>query len=288
LLRRTIGEDILLLSELSAGIWRIKMDPANLEQIIMNLVLNARDAMPVGGKLTIQTENREIETGPSLPAGRFVVMRISDTGDGMTREVMDRAFEPFFTTKSRARGTGLGLSTVYGIVQQAGGAIFIDSELELGSSFEVLLPATEELDDAPLDLPVTSPVQGRNESVLVVEDEEGVRKIVSRVLTRNGYNVFLAESGPAALELLRTTGAKVNLLLTDVIMPQMSGPELADAVVAEGATARVLYMSGYPGETIAHHGVFDGDEGYLKKPFTAEELLAHVSDKLESAPYSRS
>jgi PAS domain S-box-containing protein len=284
LLRRTIGEDIELVTKLGNESWWTRIDPGNLEQVMMNLAFNARDAMPQGGHLTITTGTKQVEETAELAAGTYASIVVADTGLGMSAEVMDRIFEPFYTTKSRGRGTGLGLATVYGIVVHAAGTINVSSAPGRGSRFEILLPAIDHEPDDERAPQVAAPARGNREKILVVEDEEAVRQLVQRILERNGYEVVVAASGSEALEICgRSDG--VSLLLTDVIMPQMSGRDLAQQLMLKSPLTRVVFMSGYPGETLANHGISEGDRSYLQKPFTKEQLLDRVRNALDSEPH---
>ncbi|HZA41996.1 MAG TPA: PAS domain S-box protein [Actinomycetota bacterium] len=286
LLRRTIGEDIQLTTRLSEDAPQTTIDTANFEQVIMNLALNSRDAMPNGGLLSIHTDR--IEAGgedsisPTLDPGPYTQITISDTGQGMTSEVLERIYEPFFTTKSRGRGTGLGLSTVYGIVQQAGGDISVRSQPGKGTTFRILLPACDELAPAGLEGDLEAVAPGRNEKVLVVEDESAVRRLVERVLRDHGYSVLVAATGSEAIDIARRS-ERIDLLVSDVVMPQMSGVTVAETVKSLHPNSTVLFMSGYPDETVAHLGILDGVEMYVQKPFTNEELLGKMRAALDSA-----
>jgi PAS domain S-box-containing protein len=285
LLRRTIGEDIQLTTRLSEDAPQTTIDTANFEQIIMNLALNARDAMPSGGLLSIHTDRvdagGEDSISPTLAPGAYAQITISDTGQGMSSEVLERIYEPFFTTKSRGRGTGLGLSTVYGIVQQAGGDISVSSEPGRGTTFRILLPACDEglpdYDEAASE----AATPGRNETVLVVEDEGSVRRLIERVLRAHGYRVLAAASGSEAIDMSRRS-ERIDLLVSDVVMPQMSGVNVAETVKSMHPHVEVLFMSGYPDETVAHLGVLDGVENYIQKPFSTEKLLGKMRVALDS------
>ena len=258
--------------------------------MVLNLAVNAGDAMPDGGKLTFQTSNVEVDEEfarlhPGLTAGRSVCLSVSDTGSGMTEEIRSRVFEPFYTTKPRGSGTGLGLSTVYGIVKQADGHVSVYSEPGLGTSFKIYLMAT---DSAITQPPVEDRPEiegGRGEKILVVEDEEALREVVERVLTRNGYEVLALPCGKEALKILAEDEGRIALLLTDVVMPGVSGPELARQAAEIRPDVRHIFMSGYPDHLTG--GVGTGD-AYLQKPFTADALLAKVRATLDDPVYATS
>jgi PAS domain S-box-containing protein len=285
LLQRTIGEDVRLVTHLAPDLAGTKIDPTSLEQIVMNIALNARDAMPHGGILTIRTANRSIFDSTSVsghPApGEYVSIVLSDTGRGIPQDIVDRVFEPFFTTKSRGQGTGLGLATVYGMIQQAGGSITVRSDVGNGTTFDVLLPATYEEASPQIHGKGSEPNSGE-ETILVVEDDAAVRRLVKRILSKAGYTVLTASSGPDALQICDTYGDDIDLLLTDVIMPEMSGKAVAEAIRADLPSLPVLFMSGYPGETVASRGVHASSNDCLLKPFTSAQLLEKVRNTFES------
>ena len=281
-----VGEQIKLDLALSDSLGMVKADRTQLEQVLLNLTVNARDAMPEGGKFTIETFNVEMsEASPARPAymlpGSYVLLKVTDTGSGMTREVQAHIFEPFFTTKEIGKGTGLGLATVYGIVKQSGGYVLVDSEPAKGTVFEIYLPLIE----APAEIAKKdrSPVERarKNETtVLLVEDEASLRKLTRDVLQEMGYTVHEAADAAQALELAKKHRA-IDLLLTDVVMPGMSGRALADALAISHPDTRVLFMSGYTHGEIAKQGVLDDGTIILRKPFTQEELIRRVEDALE-------
>ncbi|HET7100794.1 MAG TPA: response regulator [Terriglobia bacterium] len=287
MLRRLIGEDIELITASSPGLSRVKADPGQIDQVIMNLAVNARDAMPQGGRLTIETANVTLGEGesgrlPVITPGPYVMLAISDTGTGMTEEVKKQIFEPFFTTKERGKGTGLGLSTVYGIVKQSEGYIWAYSEPGKGTSFKIYLPpvdAAEEKRAKKTGARVGA--KGGSETVLVVEDNEALRSFVRSVLEAQGYMLLEAGDSEEAIRLIENTTGPIHLLLTDVVMPRMSGPELADHLKPQYPEAKVLYMSGYTDNSIVHHGVLTPGTHFLQKPFVAETLRKKIREILD-------
>jgi PAS domain S-box-containing protein len=281
LLRRWIGEDIVLILALDSHPTVVHADRSHIEQVILNLVINARAAMPNGGNVTVETARVDVDvawasTHIALSSGKYVELRVSDTGHGMSAEVQARCFEPFFTTKEPGRGTGLGLSTVYGIVKQSEGSIFVQSEPGVGTSFHVYLPAVDRM-AGQVEAARPAAALGGHETILVVEDEEGVRKYVQEALERKGYRVLTAANGREALEITRSTAETIDLLLTDMVMPEMGGVELAEAFHQLRPSVPVLHMSGYSdrlwqGEVPQH---------YLQKPFTPDALLQSIRTLLE-------
>ncbi|MGH7650927.1 MAG: ATP-binding protein [Gemmatimonadaceae bacterium] len=288
MLRRLIGEDIQIRIEHGDELGFVSADPGQLQQILMNLALNARDAMPSGGVLTFKTANntvhheRDIATA-HLNAGDYVTLNVSDTGVGMDQATQARIFEPFFTTKTHGRGTGLGLSTVYGIVNQSGGAISVTSAPQAGTTFKVYFPRTDGCALAkPAEKDDLSPPLG-TETILLVEDDSAVRQLVERVLRSRGYSVIAAEHGRDALHLASDPGKDVDLVLTDIVMPAMSGRELVEALQSIRPMVRVLYMSGYTNDEILRRGLHDPNTSFIQKPFTAENLAAQVRKVLDAA-----
>jgi PAS domain S-box-containing protein len=267
LLRRLIGEDVELITLLAPDLAAVRADPTQIEQVIVNLAVNARDAMPHGGSVTVQTTNVLTADGP------FVEILLADTGIGMTEDERSQLFDPFFTTKQG--GTGLGLATVYGIVDQSGGTIEVDSAPGNGSTFRVLLPGVSE-EPEPTIAPTQAARAAGSETILLVEDEAVVRELVAEILETTGYTVLQAGDGPSALELLRRHADPVELLVTDVVMPGMSGPEVAQAVTAMRPGMQVLYTSGYTDSAIGHHGVLEPGIAFLQKPFSADDLTSKV------------
>jgi PAS domain S-box-containing protein len=285
LLRRTLGEQVELNSSLAENLRPVLIDPGQLEQILVNLAVNARDAMPGGGTLQIDTVNMDIDeeyvaSRPELSPGPHVRLRVSDTGVGMSAETMQRAFDPFFTTKPAGQGTGLGLATVYGIVQQAGGHSQIYSEAGVGTTFTVLLPATDQA-SLPVEPATDFPVRHGEETILLVEDEDALREVTRRILTGAGYRVILAENGVDALRVVDEHEGQIDLLLSDVIMPQMPGPQLAKRLLARQPSLRVLLMSGFAQPILDSGGHLDAGMEFIEKPFSGPSLLAKVAQTLE-------
>jgi len=288
LLRRLLGEDIELSIKLADDLGSVKADPGQIEQVIMNLAVNARDAMPKGGKLTIETANLDLDQAYSrehvtVNSGPYVMLAIADTGSGMDAETLSHVFEPFFTTKEQGKGTGLGLSTVYGIVKQSGGYIWPYSEPGMGTTFKIYLPRVDEMAEREMARAQVSPGLGGKETILLVEDEEGVRGLTRQLLQRHGYTVLEAENGQDALALCARHSATIHLLLSDVVLAaQMSGRELVERLLPLRPQMKVLYMSGYSDEAIVHHGVLAPGTAFLQKPFTTESLVRKLREVLDS------
>ena len=284
-LRSTIGEHIRVERRLAPGLWPISEDPARIEQVLINLAVNARDAMPEGGALSFETENVELSDAearaePGLQAGRFVRLVVSDTGVGMDSEVAARAFEPMFTTKASGQGTGLGLATVYTIVNQSGGAITVNAEPGIGTSFEIHLPAAES-GTVRATAPAQATPAGRGESILIAEDDPAVRRVAERILEGAGYRVYAAGGGPEALDLLDDPGREIDLLLSDIVMPGMAGDDLARRAIAMRPGLHVLFMSGYSDQAPPTDlGPTAGGTAFLDKPFDAGTLLGRVRELL--------
>ena len=286
MLRRLIGEDVELETVLARDTGAIKADPGQIEQVIMNLAVNARDAMPEGGRLTIATSNVELDsiyTGDHIPVtpGPYVLLAVTDTGVGMNAETKRRLFEPFFTTKEKGKGTGLGLATVYGIVKQSGGFIWVYSEVGQGTTFKIYLPRVPEAPTAPE--PVRSPESLRGtETILIAEDSPAVRSAARQVLERLGYAVLDAPNGAAALDVGTRHSGALQLLLTDVVMPEMSGRQLAEQLSVVRPGLKVLYVSGYTDDAVVRHGVLEQGIAYLEKPFTPGRLARKVREVLDA------
>jgi PAS domain S-box-containing protein len=288
LLRRLIGEDIEVLTVPARDLGSVKADPGQIEQVIMNLALNSRDAMPQGGKLTLETANVQLDekyAGEHQPisAGNYVMLAVSDTGLGMSPEVQARVFEPFFTTKEVGKGTGLGLSMVYGIVKQSGGYIWVYSEPGSGTTFKIYLPRVDQPAESAGADKRPSSVQRGTETILLVEDDPQLRQLSSSVLAHCGYKVLTASSPEEGLEVCRANHQEIRLLVTDVVMPRMNGRQLAEQVLKISPQTRVLYISGYTNNAIVHYGVLDPGLWFLPKPFTLSALIAKVREVLDAS-----
>jgi two-component system, cell cycle sensor histidine kinase and response regulator CckA len=289
ILRRLIGEDVELVTVCAANPWSVRADRSQLEQVILNLAVNARDAMPKGGKLTLETANVEFDntnarTPAVVAAGKYVMLAVTDNGCGMDSETQAHIFEPFFTTKEKGKGTGLGLATVYGIVKQSGGYVWVYSEVGKGTTFKVYLPRVEE-SAAPKELkPHLEPAVKGSETILLVEDEQGVRELAKEYLEMSGYRVLVAKDGNAAIKIATEYAGAIDLIMTDVVMPGISGRELAKKITSLRAGIRVVYMSGYTDQAIVHHGILDSEVMLLQKPFTMSALSAKLREALAAAP----
>jgi CheY-like chemotaxis protein len=284
LLTRLLGEDVQLVTTLAGGT-TVKIDPGQLEQIIMNLAVNARDAMPTGGKITIETAIVELTDAyakahwPAVP-GRFAMLTVSDTGSGMDAETQSRIFEPFFTTKELGSGTGLGLATVYGIVKQSGGFIWVYSEPGDGATFKIYLPLVAE-SPSKEDRAALPQIPRGTETVLLLEDSPEVRVAVRESLKRYGYNVIEAASGHVAIDIATKHRGPIDLLLTDVVMPEMSGRAAAEKLATIRSEMKVLFMSGYTADAVVRHGVLSQGVAYLQKPFSPDALARRVREVLD-------
>jgi CheY-like chemotaxis protein len=289
MLRRVIGEDIELVTVLADRLGQVKADPGKIGQVIMNLVVNARDAMPQGGKLTVETANIEVDKSDAcrhfdLEPGSYVMLTVSDTGVGMDEQTQAHIFEPFFTTKKQGKGTGLGLAIVYGIVKQSNGHIWVYSEPGQGTVFKVYLPRLDKgahESEQPASSDQAKPPDGV-ETVLLVEDEETVRSLARQVLEEKGYTVLEARHGPEAISLCEHYHGPLQLLVTDVVMPHMSGRELAQHLLQLRPELKVLYISGYTDEAIVHHGILEAGLFFLQKPFTPNALAGKVREVLDA------
>lgn len=289
ILRRLVGENIDLVSVLSPEVPPVQIDPGQVEQVILNLAVNARDAMPNGGKLTIETASADLDESyasahPPLQPGSYIMLAVSDTGCGISAEIQAHIFEPFFTTKSAGQGTGLGLAMVYGIVKQSGGYIWVYSEVGHGTTFKIYLPSAGQGGQPESTEEVVPPARKASpggETVLVVEDEDAVRRLVGRTLAAGGYRHLEARNGEEALEICAKSGEMVHLLVTDVVMPRMSGPELAKRLQVFYPELRTLYVSGYAAEAVVHHGVLKRGVSFLQKPFTPDGLLRKMREVID-------
>jgi PAS domain S-box-containing protein len=286
LLRPLIGETIELDTRLAPDLGRTRADAGQIEQVIMNLVVNSKDAMPNGGKITIQTANAKLDHEDVrreysyIQPGLYVVLSVTDNGEGMDKETQLRIFEPFFTTKEKGKGTGLGLSTVYGIIKQSGGYVLVESEPRQGTTFRIYLPRVEDALEPAGPVGVSSSHSGGSETVLLVEDEESVRQLVRETLESKGYKVLGADNGEAALQIVAGYSGKIDILITDVVMPGMGGRELSARLCASCPQTKVLYLSGYTEDAIVHEGVLDPDTAFLQKPFTLHMLTRKVREVL--------
>jgi CheY-like chemotaxis protein len=286
MLQRILGEDVKMTFRMQPSLGRVRADPGGLEQVLMNLVVNARDAMPTGGQLTLETANvvldaRYAEEHVGAHAGPHVMLAVTDTGIGMPRETQARIFEPFFTTKPKGQGTGLGLSTVFGIVQRSGGTVWVYSEPGSGTTFKIYLPRLDAAVTAVQSIAAPSTLRG-TETILLVEDEEQVRAVVRGILRRNGYDVLEASKPDEAILFCERHPHPIHLLLTDVVMPNVSGPELARRLTRKRPTMKVLYMSGYTDDTVVRHGILDDEIPYLQKPITPQALSSKVREVLDA------
>jgi CheY-like chemotaxis protein len=285
MLGRLVSEDIEIVTAVQDELWNVKVDPGQIEQVIMNLVLNSRDAMPDGGTIVVETSNVEldgkyVDEHLGAAAGQYVMLAISDTGVGMDAETRAHLFEPFFTTKSQTKGTGLGLSTVYGIVKQSGGYISVYSELFLGTTFKIYLPRVTEAIDDIRRAAAEEPVGRGTETILLVEDEEMVRNLAKEILESYGYTVIEARDGIDAMLRCKELDQHIDLLVTDVIMPDMGGPELQSRLSRLLPGLKSLFMSGYTGDLVARQGLIDSHVTFLEKPFTPDLLLRKVRQAL--------
>ncbi|HRH46712.1 MAG TPA: ATP-binding protein, partial [Pyrinomonadaceae bacterium] len=286
MLRRLIGENIEFRTILDSQVGSVKADPGQIEQTILNLVVNARDAMPEGGKLLIETKNIYLDEDYvsqhiGVKSGYYIMLAVSDSGIGMDAETQSHIFEPFYTTKEVGRGTGLGLSTVYGIVRQSGGSIWVYSEPGKGTTFKVYLPRVDEIPQAHKSTTANNLLMNGTETILLVEDEKMVRKITCEILESCGYEVFEAENGSAAFLLYQKHKQNIQLLITDVILPEMNGSEIANRLLQINPELKVLYMSGYTDNAIVNQGIFNEGINFIEKPFSPDKLRQKVRDILD-------
>jgi CheY-like chemotaxis protein len=286
MLRRLIPEDIHIATALDPGLGRVLADPGRISQVVMNLAVNSRDAMPRGGRLTIETANIVLgedfaRTHPEVRPGRYVLVAVRDTGEGMTEEVKAHLFEPFFTTKGPGKGTGLGLATVYGIVQQAGGYVYAESEPGRGTTMKVYLPRVEAAAPLRKSQQGLARAPGGGETILLAEDEESVRRLAVQVLQSKGYRVLEACDGEEATWVAERHVGDLHMLVTDVVMPRLGGRELAERLAAERPGLRVLYLSGYADDAVVRHGVLEEEMAFLEKPFSPEALARKVREVLD-------
>jgi CheY-like chemotaxis protein len=290
MLQRLLGEDVDLVCRLEPALHTAVADPGQIEQIVMNLAVNARDAMPDGGRLTLETANIALDEEYAarvgeLEPGPYVVLSVSDTGEGMDAATLDRVFEPFFTTKAPGEGTGLGLSTVYGIVKQSGGHVAVYSEVGQGTTFRVYLPRAEGAGrPAPLPRKVMSDMPRGEETILLVEDDPAVRLVAARILARQGYRVLEAPTPTAAEALVAAHPGAIDLIMTDLVLPGMNGRELGELLTTVEPRLRVLYMSGYTDDAVIRRGLLEPGMPFLSKPFTVEELARMVRNTLDLQP----
>jgi CheY-like chemotaxis protein len=286
LLRRLVREDIEFGFRLGDSLGRIKADPGQMEQVLLNLTLNASDAMPQGGKLTIETQKLKVDQNhalarPPLKAGQYVQLVVTDTGHGMDAATKSRIFEPFFTTKGPGKGTGLGLATVYGVVRQSGGFIWVETSPGNGARFEIYLPLAAGKEEADSQERVPARARRGSETVLIVEDEEEVRALACEFLSSAGYSVLTANDGVEALEVYDRLGSSIQLLLTDVVMPKMRGTELAQKLKARHPNLKVVYMSGYLEKDASSGQIFE-KENVLQKPFSRDSLICKINEAFQS------
>ncbi len=289
MMKRLIGEDLQLETFLDAGLWRTRVDPTQVEQIVVNLLVNAREASPRGGKVTIETSNATLgpdylRNNPTVQAGEYVLLAFSDSGTGIAPEIRDRIFEPFFTTKEGTEARGLGLATVYGIVKQNGGHVAVYSEVGRGTTFRIYLPRTLEAAASRASKPAAAWLAGGAETILLVEDNDELRSATQGVLEALGYLVATAANGEEALAALEKRGGRIDLAICDVVMPGMSGPEVVERLRARSPGMRVIFISGYTDNVVVRHGILEGEYEFLEKPFSADRLAAKIRSVLAAVP----
>jgi CheY-like chemotaxis protein len=288
MLSRVLGEDIELVTKLTSPLWKVKVDRGQVEQVLTNLMVNARDAMPQGGKLTIESGHAVFDEAyarehPGAAVGPHVVIAVSDTGMGMDKQTQARAFEPFFTTKEQGKGSGLGLATVFGTVKQSGGHIWLYSEIGQGTTFKLCFPRCDAVAELPEHVATQRVSLPRgSETILLVEDDPQLRALARNILLRQGYQVLDAAEPGVALQICASFAGMIDLMLTDVIMPRMSGRELAQRLAESRPHMRVLYMSGYTDNAIVHHGILDPAVEFLQKPITPDALTKKVRAVLDA------
>jgi CheY-like chemotaxis protein len=287
MLRRLIGENVEFHILPSKSSRPVKIDPAQMQQVVLNLVVNARDAMPQGGRVTVEIADVDLDeeyarAHHGVSPGPHVMLAITDTGCGMTEETKARLFEPFFTTKEKGKGTGLGLSTTYGIVKQSGGHIWVYSEPGYGTCFKVYLPAAQD-SLSTVSSALLSPVKSGGETILIAEDEEAILELIRDVLSEHGYRVLVSKTADEACHLSLEEKGEIHLLLTDVVMPELSGKQLAARLMINRPSMKILYMSGYTSDAIVHHGVLDEGIEFLEKPFTPGSLCRKVREVLDTS-----
>ncbi|HEV7507587.1 MAG TPA: response regulator [Thermoanaerobaculia bacterium] len=289
MMKRLIGEDLQLETFLADDLWRTRVDPTQVEQIVVNLLVNAREASPRGGKVTIETSNATLgpdylRNNPTVQAGEYVLLAFSDSGTGIAPEIRDRIFEPFFTTKEGTEARGLGLATVYGIVKQNAGHVAVYSEVGQGTTFRIYLPRTHEAATIQAPTPAAAWRIGGGETLLLVEDNDELRSATHGVLEALGYRVATAANGEEALAALEARGGQIDLAICDVVMPGMSGPEVVERLRARSPGMRVIFMSGYTDNVVVRHGILEGEYDFLEKPFSADRLAAKIRGALATVP----
>jgi CheY-like chemotaxis protein len=283
-----LGEDIDLAIRIAPGLYQVKADPSQIEQVIMNLAVNARDAMVDGGRLTIETANVTLDDNYgqqrhiAFTPGDYVMLAVTDTGTGMDEATKARLFEPFFTTKELGKGTGLGLATVYGIVKQSGGYVWVYSELGKGTAFKVYLPKVRGVTDVAKPDHAAKPLATGTETILLVEDSESLRELNREMLTSLGYDVLSAENGASAIQIAESHKSVIHLVLTDVVMPGINGRELVDRLIGIRPDLKIMYMSGYTDDVILHRAILKPGIAFLQKPFSKEELAARIREVIDT------